>query len=92
MPPPLAFREPIGRVGRRRLDARIVAVLLLGPVAYGGYWLISYNLSPDRTVPTTAVPVETTTTGTGVSSGAANQIDDATVVEFGCVDGSGWFG
>jgi cytoskeleton protein RodZ len=81
LPPPLAFREPIGRVGRRWLDARIVAVLLLGPVAYGGYWLISYNLNPDRTVPTTAVPVETTTTGTGVSSGAANQIDDATVVE-----------
>jgi cytoskeleton protein RodZ len=81
LPPPLAFREPIGRVGRPRLDARIVAVLLLGPVAYGGYWLISYNLNPDRTVPTTAVPVETTTTGTGVSSGAANQIDDATVVE-----------
>jgi cytoskeleton protein RodZ len=80
-PPPLAFREPIGRVGRRRLDARIVAVLLLGPVAYAGYWLISHNLSPSQAVPSSAVPVETTATGAGVSSSTANQTDDATAVE-----------
>jgi cytoskeleton protein RodZ len=80
-PPPLAFREPIGRVGRRRLNARIVAVLLLGPVAYGGYWLISHYLSPSQAVPSSAVPVETTATGAGVSSSTANRTDDATVVE-----------